>query len=702
MSRLFNILAVVLTLCLGWPVLAAPAPATVVADMISIDGQGNLVAQGNIEVFYNGATLQASKIIYDRAADDLDIIGPLVLVDEQGNRLSADRGMLSRDLQNGILTSARLLLDNQLDLRAQSIARQEGRFSDLNQVALTSCKTCDGRPPLWQIRAATVRHDTQQKQIYMTNAQLRLWGIPVFYVPWLRVPDPSLDRAQGFLEPTIKSTSLLGSGLKLPYFIPIGQDKDVTLTPYISSVTNTLEIDYRQAFHSGSLTAAIRLSQDSIESDGTRAHGKIWGDFKLPREFKLNFSIEAVSDNRYLGDYYDDTRDQVRSSVSIAKTDAATHREVNLYHYKALYDEDSTDPSVLTYSRIEHVVPRLILGHPLTLSAEAMYSHRNSTLAPIGRDTGRINSAFVWSARETAPIGLRLGLDVQGRADLFFTAQDDNYQDRILSLTTDVMGQVRWPWVGQLGTTTTLIEPVFQIGYGIRDKNNFPNEESTSTEFDPGNLLSLSRFPAPDRYERGLRAAWGLNMNLENANEVKFGGTLGQVIRDKSLNDFSDSSGLQGTRSDLLIAGHISDGNKFSVTARSLRNSELKAIKSELRGQYHGKRFTLDGGYSNLESDVQENRLQSVQEWTIASSYKMNKRWTISNDFRFDLDAKRFATAGLGLAYDAQCANIDFSVSRRFTESGTSPPQTTFALGLRLKGFGTGRSTTQSQPSCGG
>ena len=129
MSRLFNILAVVLTLCLGWPVLAAPAPATVVADMISIDGQGNLVAQGNIEVFYNGATLQASKIIYDRAAEDLDIIGPLVLVDEQGNRLSADRGMLSRDLQNGILTSARLLLDNQLDLRAQSIARQEGRFS---------------------------------------------------------------------------------------------------------------------------------------------------------------------------------------------------------------------------------------------------------------------------------------------------------------------------------------------------------------------------------------------------------------------------------------------------------------------------------------------------------------------------------------------------------------------------------------------
>ena len=320
----------------------------------------------------------------------------------------------------------------------------------------------------------------------------------------------------------------------------------------------------------------------------------------------------------------------------------------------------------------------------------------------LGRDTGRINSAFVWQARHTAAKGLRLGLDIQGRADLFFIEQDDNYQDRILSVTTDVMGQVRWPWVGQIGQSQSMIEPVFQIGYGIRDKNNFPNEESTIAEFDQGNLLSLSRFPAPDRYERGLRAAWGVNMTTQNNQGLQIGGTIGQVWRQIALSDFSDSSGLQGTTSDLLFAGHITSASGINLIARSLWNADLRTIKSEISGQYTGKRFSIDAGYSQLEIDTQENRLQSVQEWTIASGYKMTSEWTLSNDFQFDLDAKRFATAGLGLTYDAQCARMDLSVSRRFTESGTSPPQTTFALGFRLKGFGTGRGATQTQPSCGG
>lgn len=702
MAYLFRVILITMTCFIGGNASAQTQPATVIADMVRIDGNGNLVASGNIDVFYQDTALKAEKIVYNRTSDSISITGPLILLDKSGNRLSADSGTLSSDLRDGILISARLLMANQLELSAQNIARSKGRFADLKQVAVTSCKPCDGRAPLWQIRAATVRHDLQEKQIYMTDAQLRLWGIPVFYVPWLRVPDPSLDRAHGFLEPSIKSTTLLGSGIKIPYFIPIGQDKDVTLTPYLSEVTRTLEIQYRQAFHSGKLASRFVVSKDNIKPDKLRAHSKIWGDFDLPRSYALTFTAEAVSDKRYLGDYYDDTRDTVRSNLSITKTDAATHRETNLYYYRSLYDNNSTTPTLLTFNRIEHRLPRLFLGHLITLSAEAMYSHRRSNLEKLGRDTGRINSAFIWQARHTAAKGLRLGLDIQGRADLFFIEQDDDYQDRILSVTTDVMGQVRWPWVGQIGRSQSMIEPVFQIGYGIRDKNNFPNEESTIAEFDQGNLLSLSRFPAPDRYERGLRAAWGVNMTTQNNKGLQIGGTIGQVWRQIALSDFSDSSGLQGTTSDLLFAGHVTSASGINLIARSLWNADLRAIKSEISGQYTGKRFSIDAGYSQLEIDTQENRLQSVQEWTIASGYKMTSEWTLSNDFRFDLDAKRFATAGLGLTYDAQCAKMDFSVSRRFTESGTSPPQTTFALGFRLKGFGTGRGATQSQPSCRG
>ena len=61
-------------------------------------------------------------------------------------------------------------------------------------------------------------------------------------MPYLRVPDPSVERAWGFLTPGLKISSNLGTGLKLPFFIPIGRSKDLLLTPFLSPKTKTLEL----------------------------------------------------------------------------------------------------------------------------------------------------------------------------------------------------------------------------------------------------------------------------------------------------------------------------------------------------------------------------------------------------------------------------------------------------------------------------
>ena len=50
------------------------------------------------------------------------------------------------------------------------------------------------------------------------------------------MPDPSVDRAS-FLVPEAVLTSNLASGLKLPYFIPMGISSDILITPYFSSKT---------------------------------------------------------------------------------------------------------------------------------------------------------------------------------------------------------------------------------------------------------------------------------------------------------------------------------------------------------------------------------------------------------------------------------------------------------------------------------
>merc|ERR1712034_213433 len=149
---------------------------------------------------------------------------------------------MEEGLRNGLLSGARMVMDDQLQLAAVEAQRVGGRYTQLSRVAVTSCQVCGrNETPLWQIRADRVIHDQDARQLYFEGAQLRVLDVPILWVPQLRLPDPTLERARGFLTPTLRSTSLLGTGLRLPYFIPIGDHQDLTLTPYLSSETRTLE-----------------------------------------------------------------------------------------------------------------------------------------------------------------------------------------------------------------------------------------------------------------------------------------------------------------------------------------------------------------------------------------------------------------------------------------------------------------------------
>ena len=84
------------------------------------------------------------------------------------------------------------------------------------------------------------------------------------------MPDPSVDRARGFLVPEAVLTSNLASGLKLPYFIPMGLSSDLLLTPYFSSKTKTLEYRYRKKFRNGDITVKGAFSYDDLVNNDLR------------------------------------------------------------------------------------------------------------------------------------------------------------------------------------------------------------------------------------------------------------------------------------------------------------------------------------------------------------------------------------------------------------------------------------------------
>ena len=73
-------------------------------------------------------------------------------------------------------------------------------------------------------------HDNKKKTIYYDHAVIKIYDIPIFYIPKLSHPDPTVDRRSGFLPPSFSDTRNLGTGISLPYFFALNNDKNFTLT----------------------------------------------------------------------------------------------------------------------------------------------------------------------------------------------------------------------------------------------------------------------------------------------------------------------------------------------------------------------------------------------------------------------------------------------------------------------------------------
>jgi LPS-assembly protein len=691
---------------LAAPTVQAQETASLVSDRLEITGDARLIADGNVQVFFKGRRLKASRIVYDQTTDRLEIIGPIVLVDEAGDTIIlASQADLAADLSEGILTSARLVLNRQLQLAANRITRIAGKGTTLETVAASSCKVCEGDPtPLWEIRASRVEHDETERQIYFSDAQFRLAGVPIFYIPRLRMPDPTLDRATGFLMPTVRTTSDLGTGIKLPYFIVLGRSADLTLTPYITvRNSQTLEVRYRHAFPTGRLEVTGAVTNDDLIDGKTRGFLFVEGGFSLPQGFQLKIKGQTVTDPAYLLDYGIANLDRLDSRVEATRTRRNEYIAARIISFQTLRDseDNTTIPSViadLTFHRRFSLGP---LGGEGGLRLQT-HNHYRSSINPLdgpdsdsiadGRDLGRISARIDWRRSFILPAGIEATILGEAAADAYTISQDAVFEGT--STRTHASGgvELRWPWVkASASGAVHVIEPVAQLIWSSSDADSLPNEDSVLVEFDEASLYALDRFPGSDAVERGRRANFGISWTRIDPSGWSMGVTLGRVYRETDLGQFGPASGLDGTRSDWLAAVNFDLAGGLALTARTVLDEDLALTKGEARVAYSGKRTALASSLIWAKADPLENRLEPTQEVTFDARRKFGANWTGKLSGRYDFVADRGTVAALGLEFLNECVRFDVSLSRRFTSSTSVTPTTDFSLSLDLVGFGSGQ-----------
>ena len=193
---------------------------------VDYDYNNNRVsAVGNVQMFYNGTSVEADKVIYDQKTKRLHAEGNIRLTDAEGRITYANVMDLSDDYRDGFVDSLRVDTEDQTRMAASRADRSAGNYTVFENGVYTACAPCKDdpkKPPLWQVKGARIIHNQEERMLYFENAQLEFFGVPMAYLPYFSTPDPTVKRKTGFLMPSYTTASGYGFGMDTPFYWAIG------------------------------------------------------------------------------------------------------------------------------------------------------------------------------------------------------------------------------------------------------------------------------------------------------------------------------------------------------------------------------------------------------------------------------------------------------------------------------------------------
>ena len=282
-------------------------------------------AVGDVQLNYQGRTLQADRVTYNRATGRVYAEGNARLTDANGAVITGDRFELTEDFKSGVIDSLRVVQTTDYEGRpvttrfsAPRAERAGGETTIFERGTYTACEPCKEhpeRPPLWQVRAGRIIHNNTERTIYYEDATLEIGGIPVAYMPYFWTPDPTVKRKTGFLAPRYIVSNALGYGGSIPFFWNLAPNFDLTIMPTILSRQGVLgQVEWRHRLENGTYNiraAGIRqadpkaflLSPLGAGDRDWRGSVESTGLFYINERWKWGWDVALLSDKWFLANY---------------------------------------------------------------------------------------------------------------------------------------------------------------------------------------------------------------------------------------------------------------------------------------------------------------------------------------------------------------------------------------------------------------
>ena len=555
--------------------------------------------------------------------------------------------------------------------------------------------------PPWSIQSSQMLHDNKKKTIFYDNAIVKIYDIPIFYIPRLSHPDPSVNRRSGFLPPTLEDSKNLGPGITIPYFFAVSNDKNFTLSNKLYYSENPLFIgEFHQAFQNSSLIADFGYTKgfkktNSKKKSGNKSH--FFSEFTKifdtgEKTSSLSLKVQEVSDDKYLKLYKLDSKLVDYKEQLLENSIDFTHENDDLFFgfNASLYEtlkEDYND-------KYEYIYPEITLNKNLFSSNTFGNMDFQSNYQVRKYDTNKFTNFLVndfdWNYKVINNKSIFNNKILGNLKNINYEVKNvDTYKKEP---TFELFGSLGF--LSQLDLRKKTIDTIHKLSPKLllRYAPGEMRKENGGSILNPLTAFSMNRLDNDKNFETGLSATIGVDYSVKKDNSV-FDFSIAQIINNEENKDMPTKTSLDEKLSDLVGSSNLKLNDKLEVNY----NFSVDQNYNDLNYNDFGTKINFEPMQIGFNYILEDKHIGDQEYLKTKVDFTKGQNGQFSFETKRNLVTDSAEFYNLSYEYINDCLRAGLVYRREFYKDSELEPEDSLMFKITLTPFGNINSPSLSQ-----
>ena len=653
--------------------------------------EATAVFQGDVGIRQGYRVIRADRVEVDRGEETAVATGDVTLR-EPGTLIRGDTVTYNSRTEVAEIFDADYVLHNRRMIgTAQQLTRMPNGEIEITDGKMSYCPPED---PDWVIHAETLKIDPASGDGQAWGAKLRVAGVPVMYLPWIRFPVDS-RRKSGLLFPDIGSDTRGGLDLTTPIYWNIAPNYDLLYSPrhiqerglvhqgkfrWLSEQTGLWE------FNGGWIGNDSKYEDDFNDDDSSRwlIAAKQQGQFGS--HFRTYINYGRVSDSEYLKDLENNTLSAQRQTAlqqlgRVEWINDEWQLRLDLEQFQSLAKDIPEDYRKLPQFTARWIGQQTWMGiKPIVIS---QLSHFDSKAQ---RVTGQrfYNEIGVTQPRQWSYGFLTPTLkyrSVQYELDRPFLPLDTSPSAGSITASLDggLIFERQTTFAGASMTQT--LEPRAYYLYSQRDEQSLqPNFDSAELTFSYGQLYRDTRFSGHDRLDDANQLSIGVTTRFfdNESGEERLNASIGQILylEDREIRLNPSDPVLDETTSPIAAEFNWLPNSDWKISASALYDTNENTFDAA-SGQvtyFDDAGGVLSAGYTLREPPPSLLQRPVTEQANLSGYWPINDDWSVFAALEYSLEGETAVEDMFGVEFDDCCWRVRLLYMRYIdTEVGEIP-----------------------------